>query len=53
MITLEFTAGAIYVVRNPLDVALSYAHHLGATLDDIIDLMGRTGFESPASATLV
>ncbi|MGD9537817.1 MAG: sulfotransferase domain-containing protein [Alphaproteobacteria bacterium] len=50
MITLEVTAGAIYVVRNPLDVALSYAHHLGATLDDIIELMGRTGFETAASA---
>jgi hypothetical protein len=53
MITLEVTAGAIYVVRNPLDVALSYAHHLGATLDDIIALMERTGFETPASATHV
>jgi len=49
MITLEVTAGAIYVVRNPLDVALSYAHHLGATLDAIIELMGRTDFATPAS----
>lgn len=53
MITLEVTAGAIYIVRNPLDVALSYAHHLGATLDDIIELMGRTGFETAPSATHV
>lgn len=53
MITLELTAGAIYVVRNPLDVALSYAHHLGVSLDDNIDLMGRTRFETPASATHV
>lgn len=51
MITLELTAGAIYVVRNPLDVALSYAHHLGVSFDDIIELMGRVGFETPASAT--
>jgi hypothetical protein len=50
MITLEVTAGAIYIVRNPLDVALSYAHHLGATLDDIIELMGQTGFETSPSA---
>lgn len=53
MITLELTAGAIYVVRNPLDVAISYAHHLGVSHDDIIDLMGRSGFETPASATHV
>lgn len=49
MITLELTAGAIYVVRNPLDVALSYAHHLGTTLDAIIELMGRKDFATPAS----
>ena len=29
LITLELTAGAIYIVRNPLDVAISYSHHLG------------------------
>src|ERR1043165_1277997 len=29
-ITINFavTSGAIYIVRNPLDVAISYAHHL-------------------------
>ncbi len=53
MITLELTAGAIYVVRDPLDVALSYAHHLGISHDAIIELMGRTGFETPASASHV
>jgi hypothetical protein len=48
MITLELTAGAIYVVRNPLDVVPSYAHHLGVSADDIIELMGRKGFATPA-----
>src|ERR1700752_1107864 len=32
MITLEHTAGAIYIVRDPLDVAVSYSHHFGAPL---------------------
>lgn len=32
-ITPEATAGAIYVVRNPLDVAVSFAHHYGLTMD--------------------
>ncbi len=39
MITLEFTAGAIYVVRNPLDVAISYSHHLGKTIDQTIAIL--------------
>ncbi len=53
MITQTLTAGALYVVRNPLDVALSYADHLGRPVDDIIALMETTGFETPASETLV
>ena len=51
MITQSETAGVIYVVRNPLDVALSYADHLGVRMDDIIDLMARRGFATPASET--
>ncbi|HXV24460.1 MAG TPA: sulfotransferase domain-containing protein, partial [Alphaproteobacteria bacterium] len=39
MITLEVTAGAIYVVRNPLDVAISYSHHLGKTIDETINIL--------------
>lgn len=33
----QVTAGAIYVVRNPLDVAISMAHHFGLTNDEVID----------------
>ncbi len=40
-VNMQVTAGAIYIVRNPLDVALSFAHHLGSTVDDVIDLMAR------------
>jgi hypothetical protein len=32
-ITPEATFGALYVVRNPLDVAVSFAHHYGLTID--------------------
>ena len=49
MITQSLTAGAIYVVRNPLDVVLSYAHHLGQPVDDIITLMETGGFATPAT----
>lgn len=34
------TAGAIYVVRNPLDVAVSMTHHFGLTLDEAIERLG-------------
>lgn len=33
------TAGGIYFVRNPLDIAVSLASHLGKTLDQAIDFM--------------
>ncbi|QLH40421.1 MAG: sulfotransferase domain-containing protein [Defluviicoccus sp.] len=33
-VTPEATLGALYVVRNPFDVAISFAHHYGLTLDD-------------------
>lgn len=32
----EATAGAIYLLRNPLDIAVSYAHHYGLTIDETI-----------------
>jgi Sulfotransferase domain len=48
-VTFEVTAGAIYVVRNPLDVAISYAHHLGASLDDTIGYMAKARAQVPAS----
>ena len=31
--------GIIYIVRDPRDVALSYSHHLGETVDNTIDKM--------------
>lgn len=33
-ITPEATFGALYVVRNPCDVAISFAHHYGLSLDE-------------------
>lgn len=39
LITPEVTAAAIYVMRNPFDLALSYARHLGEDVDSTIDRM--------------
>jgi hypothetical protein len=45
-INFDVTAGAIYVVRNPLDVAISYAHHSGTSVDDAIKRMAATDAET-------
>jgi hypothetical protein len=39
-ITADVTAGAIYIVRNPLDVCDSLARHNGWSLDESIEFMG-------------
>lgn len=39
-ITPDVTQGAIYLIRNPLDVAVSYAHHLGRSLGEAVAMMG-------------
>lgn len=39
LIPAEVTAAAIYILRNPFDVAPSYARHLGLSLDEAIDRM--------------
>jgi hypothetical protein len=46
-VNLEVTAGAIYIVRNPLDIAVSYANFQGLDLDMAIRLMNTTNFELP------
>lgn len=43
VISMDLTVGAIYVVRNPLDVAISYAHHLSVSIDEVIDLLAAAG----------
>jgi len=39
LIPPELTAGAVYVFRNPFDVAISYARHLNLGVDDAISRM--------------
>jgi hypothetical protein len=45
-VNFAVTSGAIYIVRNPLDVAISYANHLGRSVDEAIAMMGQTGAET-------
>jgi hypothetical protein len=39
IIATNVTRSAVYIVRNPLDVAVSYAHHSNRSVDRIIDRM--------------
>ena len=40
----EVTSSAIYIIRNPLEVACSYANHRGCTLDQSIDFMNDSNY---------
>jgi aryl sulfotransferase len=35
----EITKGVLYLVRNPLDIAISYAHHNSETIDKTISVL--------------
>jgi hypothetical protein len=39
MFPADVTAGVIYVLRNPLDLAASYANHLGASIEQAVECM--------------
>jgi hypothetical protein len=39
LMTPEVTAGAVYIVRDPRDIAVSYSRHLGRSLDETIAFM--------------
>lgn len=45
-INFAVTSGAIYVVRNPLDVAISFANHLGSSIDRAIKEMSIRNLET-------
>ena len=49
----KWTAGVVYLVRNPLDVAVSYAHHLQLPIDQTIEWMNDpTADEAPAARNI-
>ena len=51
-VNLAVTSGAIYIVRNPLDVALSFADFMGFGVDEAIDHMATHNLETPHDPTL-
>ncbi|MFL6727778.1 MAG: sulfotransferase domain-containing protein, partial [Sphingomicrobium sp.] len=53
LVNLEATAGAIYIVRNPLDVAISLSHHNKGTIDQAIQYMNMKTAQSVSNAVNV
>jgi aryl sulfotransferase len=44
LVPVEATHGAIYILRNPLDVSVSFAHHSNISLDESIQRMTDESF---------
>lgn len=47
IINFAVTSGAIYIVRNPLDVAISLSHHINKPIDQAIAVMAKPNVETP------
>lgn len=50
---MALTAGAVYIVRNPLDLVLSLAPHRAMTVDEAIDFIATPGIGTKLGATHV
>ena len=49
LIMPEYTAGAIHIVRNPLDVAVSASSHFGVSVEDMVKHMANPEFATAAN----
>jgi hypothetical protein len=49
LVAPEFTAGAIYVVRNPVDIVVSAASHYGVSIDVMVKCMEDAHFRTQAT----
>jgi len=53
LIPAEFTRSAIYILRNPLDMAVSFAHHYGLTMDKAAEAIGNSAHAIHGDESLV
>ncbi|OYV36233.1 MAG: hypothetical protein B7Z81_07600, partial [Acidocella sp. 20-61-6] len=51
--TTAVSAGAVYIVRDPRDVAVSYARYTGQSVDQTIAFMGKRGAANRGTDTQV
>lgn len=52
-INFAVTSGAVYLVRNPLDIAVSFAHHLAVPVDEAIDRLATRDLETEVTGDAV
>lgn len=52
-VNLQVSAGAIYIIRNPLDVVISFADFQGADIDTASRMMATENFETPLGGSNV
>ncbi len=53
LIDLDCTMGAIYVVRNVFDVAVSFAAHYNGDMDDVVDGLCRETMHTPTTQAAI
>ena len=53
MIHMDLAAGAVYIVRNPLDICISLADHYGCSIDDSIRILADNASGTPSGDQLV
>jgi hypothetical protein len=53
MINMDLSAGAIYIVRNPLDVLISLADHYACPIDEAVRIIGDNSSGTPNGDQLV
>jgi hypothetical protein len=53
MMHQDLTAGAIYIVRNPLDVCISLSHHYGTDLDTTVEILADPSIGSKTNDKIV
>jgi hypothetical protein len=44
LIPSDISLGALYLVRNPLDVSVSFAHHNGISIEKMIPMMAKSSY---------
>ncbi len=52
LVSMQYTVGAVYVVRNPLDVSISLADHYGISIDEAIEMLGNPDAGSAGDANV-
>lgn len=53
LIPSKYTRSAVYIMRNPLDMVLSYARHYGIDLAEAVEAIGRSDNANASDASTV